>query len=239
MESENITALESLSDEPLSFIHLGERFTLPHPARMTVEDIYVALYSGLLREMPRTMTPRQTDALFERWVARHDLPDFNGLQRLLYAVDKHRRVLEFDLIDHLSVDLVSLWKQRRWGHLLNLIDHLPRESWYVEATSNDEEYAAMVAKAAADAEADGQDHHPPLRTWSPEASLLADVVDAVRNVSTTLVAVNGGKPSQPDRTPRPQTAMEKAQKEAVQARKKRRHNSLVARMLPHKAKADD
>jgi hypothetical protein len=239
MDFANITALESIRTGPLVYTRGGERFVLPDPVDMTVEDILHALYAGTLRELPLDMTPRQTDAVFRQWAARHDLPTIQNAQRLVYTVGKFRREVEYDLLHEVGADLTALWQARRWGHLLSLIDHLPRTSWYTEATSNDQEHAAMIAKAIAERGDSDEAYHPPLRMWSQEAALLAEAIDAIRNVSATLVGVNGGKPSQPTPVARPTTELERAQKDAVQNRKKARHDRLVARMLPHKANPDD
>jgi hypothetical protein len=78
-----------------------------------------------------------------------------------------------------------------------------------------------------------------MHTWTPEVAMSAQILDAVRNLSYTLVMVNhdgkGAKPKPPEPAPRPYSPLEKAMARANHAKRKQEHDSLVARMLPHKA----
>jgi hypothetical protein len=111
-----------------------------------------------------------------------------------------------------------------------LIDHLPRNTYYWQAVSTDEEHAEMLIRAR-----QGQgavDASPPLSTWSPEVGVLADLVDAVNALRHAFVAVNSKPGANPKFEPyaRPRSVMEK-----VQAKDRaRRHTELVGRVLPHK-----
>lgn len=126
------------------------------------------------------------------------------------------------------MDLAAEWRGRRWRKLLNIIDRLPRDSAYVEAISEDDALAdAMISSE--------QPTDQPVRRlsdWSAEVELLTALVDRVSELIQVIVAVNGAKPSAPPTAPRPVTAFDRARDRARQ----RRHQSLVARVLPHKAK---
>jgi hypothetical protein len=235
MDSKSINAIEAVGHGQLSVLVEGRRTTLPDARDLSVDEIMLILHAQALRELTALHLPHwKIAAATARWAAHHDLPDFSQSQRLLYLVDRYRNEIEFDL-SQFGQDLTELFRARAWRKLLNLIDHLPRNSWFTEAVSNDEEHAAMVAKAMAERSDDEPDSHPPMRTWSSELEMLAKLVDAVRANTYTLAAVNSGKGSPPPPEPRPQTALERAQKIARHQRRKAKHEALVARMLPHKA----
>lgn len=58
-----------------------------------------------------------------------------------------------------------------------------------------------------------QDSSPSLIGYSQINYQLADLLDAVRALTTTEVVIAGGKATSPKPTPRPKTAIEKAQSE--------------------------
>lgn len=99
----------------------------------------------------------------------------------------------------------------------------------MQAVSLDKEHAEMLLRAQ-----EGQEKkawNPPMATWSPEAAVLADVVDAVRGLTHVTLAVNSkSKPNPPMPYARPRTAIEQVRYESRSAK----HKALVARMLPHK-----
>lgn len=97
-----------------------------------------------------------------------------------------------------------MWRKRRWRYLLLRIDHLPRNSAYVEAVSLDEELAAEAAKGPRP-KAGG----PRMRDWSPELELLTAIADRLGDVVQAVIAVQGGKPPRIRPLPRPQTATDK------------------------------
>lgn len=239
MDSKSIAALEAVGEGPFVVRHRGETITLPDPRRLTVDEILVALYSEVVPGFTHAAPLWKINATARRWAAHFDLPDLRSVQRLIYLLDRYRDEIEFDLQQHLDTDLVTLWRDRRWRKLLNLIDHLPRESWFSEAVSNDEEHAQMVADARAKAEIEEEvgTNHPPMRTWTPEVAVLTDILDAIRSNTHTLAAVNavGKNVPSPSPAPRPTSALERAMKVAKFDRRKAAHEKLVARMLPHKA----
>lgn len=76
------------------------------------------------------------------------------------------------------------------------------------------------------------DNAPALKDWTQEAAILADLVDAVRQLTDYTVAVNSkkGAGKRSDPYPRPRTALEKVRRQV----RGEQHETLVSRMLPHK-----
>lgn len=125
----------------------------------------------------------------------------------------------------MRLDLATEWRSRRWRRLLSLIDRLPRDSAYVEALSNDEEFAALFP-------ADDTPGQPVRRMadWSPAVEMLTVIVDRLGEVVQAIAALGGVKPRKLPRAPRPVTAAER-----LAARRRREgHQSLVARVLPNR-----
>lgn len=121
--------------------------------------------------------------------------------------------------------------------LLNLIDHLPRDSYYAQAVADDEEHAAlMLARQELNGGSKATEQAPPLATWSAEAGMLADLIDSVNALRHTLIAVNSKKGANNKLTPypRPRTAIDKVRRRSRQAK----HEALVARVLPMRRKED-
>lgn len=107
---------------------------------------------------------------------------------------------------------MALWKQRRWVHLLALIDQLPQNSRYYEVYLNDPEIAERIAREQ-EAEREGRETggpkwSPPQRTWSPEMEMLAQVVDQLQVIQATQVGAAGGKPRKPRQHPRPRSRVD-------------------------------
>lgn len=237
-ETSNLAALEAAHFGRFTFRHGGTVYTMMGPEDLGLHQILAVLDAEHLPGTP-PMPRWKRDRLFRAWVAYYDLPSLDQLRRLLFLVDRYRDAIEFDLRYHLNgLDLTTLWKQRRFRFLLNMIDHLPRHSWYTEAVSNDEEHAEMLAKAdAARTEGNDEPYHPPLHTWSDEVAVLTDILDATRRVGYAIIASNAekgkaGKPPEP--APRPQTALERLKKRAKYDVRKERHDALAKRLLPHK-----
>lgn len=70
--------------------------------------------------------------------------------------------------------------------------------------------------------------------WSPETELLSTVVDRLAELIQTVAASHGAKPKQITPAPRPETAGERVR----HMERVRKHRSIVARVLPHKADPD-
>jgi hypothetical protein len=116
-----------------------------------------------------------------------------------------------------------LWRKRRWRYLLSRIDHLPRNSAYVEALSLDEELAAQVAS------------RPPvdkpgkssvnMRDWSPLLEMLTVIADRQADIIQAIIASQGGKPPKIRPLPRPKTAIEKLSDPRLQ------HQKILSRVM--------
>lgn len=122
--------------------------------------------------------------------------------------------------------------------LLNLIDHLPSNCYYSQAVANDEEHARMLLEAQeARQSEDGKSDEkwsPPSSTWSTEAGVLADLIDEVKLLRSTLIQVNSSGKSQPPKLepyPRPRTALDKLRRRRAREQRQAAHEALVARVL--------
>lgn len=220
----------------------GYLVDMPDPRDMHYQDLLMGLAVGHVRWTPGDIPEWKRAAIFDRWTAAWDLPSFNDGRRLAYAVDHYRGALVHDLRVVAGVDLGDLWRSRKWQTLLDIIDRLPSHSHYTATMANDEEYARMVAEAMAERKRNGEeakDDGPALTTWTAEMAMMTNILDAVNGVRYAVVAVQAGKkagePPKPAR--RPVTALEKAMRRAEYDRRQSAHESLVARVLPHKAAA--
>lgn len=225
--------------------HHGELIALPDPRAQHYQWVLMALKLEHVPGTPADISEHQRSLVFEHWCAAWDLPAFADAQRLAYLVDNYRAPIAYDLQVFAQQDLGALWRARRWTLMLDILDRLPGHSWYSATVSMDEEHAKMMADAlTARAEKTGEStdsRGPSLTTWTPEVAMGANVVDAVRSVAHAVVAVQSGKnaPEPPKPMPRPKTPLESAMKLAEHRRKKAKHESLVARLLPHKSQGED
>lgn len=236
----NLDRLDAARGGPFRYRFHGGVETLPDPADLSFEAVLTILTTGMIMP-PYVANLGQAEALFAAWAAHYDLPDLKTAQRLAYSVNRYRDDLEYDLRVHAHMDLGEMWRSRRWRTLMATIDRLPSHSYHAEAVSKDPEHAAMLAEALAARPDDGTPSEPPappLRTWTPEVQVLTAVLDGIRDVGWVLRATNsekGKQPPHPGLSPRPKSAIEDATKRADYDRRKSRHDSLAARLLPHKA----
>jgi hypothetical protein len=119
-----------------------------------------------------------------------------------------------------------MWRRGQWRKLLNLIDHLPRNSHYSQAVSLDPEHARLIAEAQESGKVKSSPA-PPMATWSPETERLTAIIDLLKHLIYLTSAVNGGKGKSPDPELRPESAMTKIKAEQRQ----KRHEALAARVL--------
>jgi len=127
-----------------------------------------------------------------------------------------------------------MWQDRQWRKLLSFIDHLPRNSYYVEAASNDEEHARMLLEASENQPK--REYRPPMSLWTMEAEILADIADRVQQLTITTRAANSRKGAKlPKFVPyaRPRHAIEPLRR----ARRQERHEALARRVLRRKREA--
>lgn len=229
--------LEVARGGPFIYRHRGQVRGLFSPLELGPGGIMSVLEDGFPFAMVADMPLWKSDLLLERWRAHYDLPPFRDAQRLLYLLDRYSAEIEFDLRQAVREDLGDLFRARRWRYLLNLVDRLPGHSYYSEAVANDEEHARLIAQAEAEREESKKKSHPPLRTWTPEMAALTAIIDAL-NVQTyvmkALKAERGKAGSPPEALPRPETAIDRARKEATWEKRVERHQSLADRLLPHK-----
>lgn len=114
--------------------------------------------------------------------------------------------------------------------MLELIDRLPRDTYYWQVITQDPEHAEMMVKAQEQAEREGkpQSSAPPMSTWSTEVEKLTSIEDKLSSISYILRTVNGDKQAQPPKpSPRPETAMPSIKRH----RRQEQHEKLAARLL--------
>lgn len=227
---------------PATVLHLGERFVVEAPAAMDYQVVLGCLDLGVVPGLTAAwMEEWRRRALAQWWAARYDLPDFASAQRLAYLCHRYRSALTSDLRSSAGVDLGTLWRERRWRTLLDLIDHLPRTSWFASSVANDEEHAKALAETLATRKDEGErtDYGVSLRDWSPEVERLANLEDLVQRLIFVTLGVNGNKPAEPTPAQRPKTATMRAMQSAERLRREQAHRDLVARVLPKKANPPD
>lgn len=98
---------------------------------------------------------------------------------------------------------------------------------------NDPEHAKAVAEWQAQNEKVGEKkkYHPGWQTWSPEVERLANIEDELRQLRSTLVAVNGSK-LKTEPVDRPTSKISEEKEKADYRRKLGVHKGLVSKMLP-------
>ena len=139
------------------------------------------------------------------------------------------------------MDVLELWQARRWRKLLNLIDHLPRNSFYAQAVSEDPDHMKALQAARDAAGETGPPPPPPLAWWSAEVDAIADLRDSVIELRDTLIRVNVPKEGQ-NKIPAPKFTIRPGHKpegraKFAQANEEQlaKHAKLVGKLLPHKA----
>ena len=242
MDRPNLTALEGARSGPFRYRHDGEVHHPPSPVDLPILEILTILEQGYLPGTPY-MSGWKSRALFERWCVHYDLPPLHSLQRLTVLVERYRAEIEVDLQALYRLDLTAMWQAREFRRLLNFVDHLPANTWYHEAVVNDPDHVRQLVEAEehrkdqAGDEGDGKPPSPPLHSWSPEVAKLTEVLDAVRDVSWKVEAVQSEKgkaPKHPPPAPRPSSPLDAARKQMAHERRLKKHKRLAARILPHK-----
>lgn len=110
------------------------------------------------------------------------------------------------------MDLAQWVADGRWEALLELIDQLPSACRLNEAIAQDEEAAEFMLKAG-----------DPTGTWSPRVaefdltnSLLVSLINEVKMLRQSGIAVAGGKPKKETPFPSPRTAVDKVRERLAQ-----------------------
>lgn len=114
--------------------------------------------------------------------------------------------------------------------MLDLIDRLPRDTYYWQVITQDPEHVQMMLDAQERAEREGKPttSAPPMSTWSPEVEALTALRDRVDSLIYVTRAANGDKQVKPPKpAERPDTMLPK-----LKAQKRReQHEKLTARLL--------
>lgn len=113
--------------------------------------------------------------------------------------------------------------------MLNVIDRLPRSSAYAEALAEDEALAEQIL------EREEQGNAPPaprrrVSDWTPTVEILTTIQDRMAELIQVVAMLGGAKPRQVPWAPRPRTAVQRVRRR----QQIRKHEALVARVLPHK-----
>lgn len=155
------------------------------------------------------------------------------MRRLAYYLDKYASELEVDFIQRYpGEDVGRLWRSRRWRRLLNLIDHLPRTSFYYAAVANDEEHVEQIVAAR-----EGhpqEDSGPSLTEYDGTAERLDRIADLMQQNTAATIAAAGAKPPMFQPQARPTTAFEKV----AHRRKAAKHQQLTSRLVRRKDPLD-
>lgn len=143
-------------------------------------------------------------------------------------VDRYGEAICADLADR-GFDLEQLWDERRFEFILTVVDHLPRDSAYMQALTDDDDWAEAVLRDPPD---ESKPAVPTVRLadWSPELEMLTNLYDRLGELVRVVAMSAGGKPRKAQPAPRPRTALDRARAR----RRKAQHNRLVEHMLPHK-----
>jgi hypothetical protein len=129
-----------------------------------------------------------------------------------------------------GIDLGELWRARQWRKLLNLIEHLPRNSFFNEARANDPEVAEYLATQPL-----GESEER-LSNWDSTVEMLALIADRLGLVATITAAAAGYKDLKIDPVKRPTTEIQRVRESSEESTGRRLWGSLKHRLLP---KEDD
>ena len=122
---------------------------------------------------------------------------------------------------------------RRHRRLLNLIDHLPQGSEFVEAYSNDPDTARAIVEGLIEIpDEDAEPSGPRLSEWTPEVAKLAEVVDRLSELISIQIARAGKKPPRVKPSPRPVTEVGKARAEAKREKRRRNAALIIEQLTP-------
>ena len=138
---------------------------------------------------------------------------------LIPIIDRYGPAIEWDLRTLWHVDIHEYFRgERPWSQLRRFLDGLAPTSRYVIAKRNDPEVALATAHALREARhGEGRSRYrPPAVEWDTRAELDAAILDRLGEVVALLsdlpIAGNKRKGKPPKRTPRPETAIERAER---------------------------
>lgn len=128
-------------------------------------------------------------------------------------MEKFTPELRADLQEVYGVNLADLFNEKRWVHLLALIDGLQQGSRYLAAVALDPEIAEQMVNHDEYASQRAEDSGPSLVGYDHLNQQMAMLIDAVHANTAATVASAGGKSKPPKPLPRPKTAIDKAKED--------------------------
>lgn len=142
------------------------------------------------------------------------------MMALMPVIDRYGPAIEWDLRREWQVDIHEYFRgERPWAQLRRFLDGLAPTSRYIIAKRNDPETALATARALRDARhGEGRSRYrPPAVEWDARAELDAAILDRLGEVVALLsdlpIAGKKRKGKPPKRTPRPETAIERAERQ--------------------------
>lgn len=135
------------------------------------------------------------------------------MARLVTLVERYGDAIEYDLHAVFGLDLVDFFRHRyTWRKLDTLLAQLPSGSAFWAARADDDEAAAAVLRANKGKRPKGSP--PPLTEMTTTNQLLLDLLDMQQVIVQRLTALAGHKPGQIQPSPRPDTGMSRAARQA-------------------------
>lgn len=146
------------------------------------------------------------------------------MMALMPVIDRYGPAIEYDLLTRFhGVELYDFFRgDRPWSQLARLLAQLPPSSRYMLARREDPERALIVARARREARSteSADRYRPPAVEWDTPTELSAAILDRLGDVMTLLqdlpIAGKKRKAKPPKRTPRPETAVERAEQRLAQ-----------------------
>jgi len=108
------------------------------------------------------------------------------------------------------VDLAEWYAGKRWVGLLELIDNLPTACRLNEAIANDPEAAKHLAEIRLSRADDAEDWAPRISEFDLTATMLREILHAIKGLRQVSIAAAGGKPGEEKPFPAPYTEIDRA-----------------------------
>lgn len=177
-----------------------------------------------LAQVPPDMPGWALLRLREVYLAYQGVPDdIAQVQALFQAMEHFGEEIELDL---LPLDVVSLFRERRWRRLMNAISRIPRASYYWQSAMNDPETAKAIEEQRAKKGSKAKGF--PVSEYTTTVQVLADQNNLIKNLTTAVIAAGGGKPKTPETYPGMISLLDRMKTEV----RKSEHEKLSARVLP-------
>lgn len=220
----------------------GRDREIPAAASVSDEDLLWALRDTVnfahFADIPEGYSYGKVDQLRVCYCLISGLPQGKGEGDTLQSIMReYGEDIEADFArDYSGLDPGQLWRDRRWRRLRSLIDRLPKASLYREKILNDPEMVGLLLEREAEQEDKPKKGGVSISEYTASVSLMRDMIGELRLLRSTLIGVNSKNGTMPkvEPYPGPVTAVEQARF----ARRKSKHDSLTARVLPHKRQPD-